>query len=305
MALRTQLADLHGSTAVITGAGRGIGAATARVLHDEGANLVLVDVDGPALADVATEMSDRVLPVFADVLDLPALEEAVARGVDRFGGLDHVLANAGIASYGSVCAVDPAIFRRVVDVNVVGVFHTVRAALPALRRSEGYVLVVSSLAAFAPAPGLAAYSSSKAAVEHFANALRLEEAGNGVAVGCAHMSWIDTPMVREGREDITEPGGERQRRPGPVDRTHSVEACAEAFVEAMRRRSRRVYVPRWVGAARRARGLLSSPLGDLVYRRQAPELLARMDRQVSRLGRSTSAHTLHVHAGEPTRAGQR
>jgi NAD(P)-dependent dehydrogenase (short-subunit alcohol dehydrogenase family) len=314
MSPRPRRADLDGTTALITGAARGIGAATAGALHDRGVNLVLVDVDGPALERVAATLAARpagaadangVLTVVADVLDLPALEDAVAQGVARFGGLDHVVANAGIVSYGSVLTVDPEIFGRVVAVNVVGVFHTVRAALPALRRSRGYVLVVSSLAAFAPAPGLAAYNASKAGVEHLANALRLEEAGTGVAVGCAHMSWIDTPMVREARADLAEPDGDGPAMPGPVSRTDPVDSCAEAFVRALQRRSRRVCLPRWVGLTRQARNLLSSPLGDLAYRRRAPQLLARMDRQVARLGRSTSAHTLEVRAGAPAHSDTR
>ena len=84
---------------------------------------------------------------------------------------------------------------------MLGVFHTVRAALPSVIERRGYVLIVSSLAAYAAAPGLAPYNASKAGVEHFANALRLEVAHHGVDVGSAHMSWIDTPMVREGKDD--------------------------------------------------------------------------------------------------------
>jgi NAD(P)-dependent dehydrogenase (short-subunit alcohol dehydrogenase family) len=90
------------------------------------------------------------------------MERAVAEGVERFGGIDVVVANAGIASYGSVRAVDPAAFKRVLDINMLGVFHTVRAALPSLVERRGYVLVVSSLAAFAASPGLASYNASKA-----------------------------------------------------------------------------------------------------------------------------------------------
>src|SRR4029079_9997212 len=118
-----------------------------------------------------------------DVCDLSAMEDAVAQGVARFGGLDVVVANAGIASYGSVLEVDPTTFRRVIDINVNGVFHTVRAALPSLIERRGYVLVVSSLAAFAASPGLVAYHASKAGAEHFANALRPEVAYLGVDVG--------------------------------------------------------------------------------------------------------------------------
>jgi len=151
-----------------------------------------------------------------DVRDLGSMQEAVAAGIERFGGIDLVVANAGIASYGSVLAVDPVAFRRVLEVNVLGVFHTVRAALPSVIERQGYILVVSSLAAIARVPGLAAYSTSKAGVEHFANALRLEVAHHGVDVGTAHMSWIDTPLVRDAIQDLSAFRQMLTTLPGPL-----------------------------------------------------------------------------------------
>src|SRR6476661_4121854 len=156
------LRDLDGKVVLITGGGRGIGSETAKALATHGARLVLTDVDEPALKEtVAAIGEDSALGVVADVTDLDAMEDAVAQGVARFGGLDVAVANAGIASYGSVLEVDPATFRRVVDINVNGVFHTVRAALPSIIERKGYVLVVSSLAAFAAAPGMSPYNASK------------------------------------------------------------------------------------------------------------------------------------------------
>src|SRR5262249_23862558 len=154
-------------------------------------------------------------------------ERAVAHGVERFGGIDVVMANAGIASYGSVGAVDPEVFRRGIDVNITGVFHTVRAALPELARGRGYVLARSPAAAYGAAPGLAAYHASKAGAEHFANALRIELGYQGVAVGSAHMSWIETPMVQDATDDL---GAFREMLtslPGPLGETTSVQECAD------------------------------------------------------------------------------
>jgi NAD(P)-dependent dehydrogenase (short-subunit alcohol dehydrogenase family) len=149
---------------LITGGARGIGAETAKALADKGAKLILTDLDRAALDETAAAIgADRCLAVVADVCDLPSMEAAVAAGVDRFGRLDAAVANAGIASYGSVLHTDPAAFKRVLDINVLGVFHTARAALPALIESKGYFLVVSSLAAFAAAPGLAATSARRCA----------------------------------------------------------------------------------------------------------------------------------------------
>lgn len=291
--------SLQDRTVLITGAARGIGAATARSLHALGARLVLTDLDPSPLAELGAELGPEVLTVVADVRDLASMQEAVAQGVTRFGGLDVVLANAGVFSYGSVMTVDPADFERVLDVNVLGVFHTARAAMPALVRSGGYLLVVSSLAAFGAMPGLAAYNASKAGVEHFANALRLEVAHQGVDVGVAHMSWIDTPMVQDAKADLTAFTRMVAALPYPMSRTTTVEACAAAFVKGIAARKRQVFVPRWVGAVAQARTLVNSPLGERASTRHTAELLPLMDEEVRRLGRSTSSRNV-ANQGDPT-----
>lgn len=285
--------DPSGKVVLVTGAGNGIGAALAQTLARRGARLVLTDLDRRALDEVVARVGpDNAVAVVADVCDLSAMEDAVAAGIARFGGIDVIVANAGIASYGSVLTVDPAMFRRVQDVNITGVFHTVRAALPSVIERKGYVLVVSSLAAFAPAPGLAPYNASKAGVEHFANALRLEVAHHGVAVGTAHMSWIDTPMVRDAKRDLSSFRQMVDRLPPPLNRTTDVESCVKAFVHGIEGRKRRVYVPRWVGAVAKARMLLTTPLGERETLKQVPTVLPLMDAEVERLGRSASARVM-------------
>lgn len=210
------MTSLHDKVVFITGGARGIGAEIARRLRNKGARLVLTDLDRAELEALAAELGeDRVLTAVADVRDLPAMQAAAAKAVERFGGIDVVVANAGIASYGSVLNVDPEAFKRVLDVNLVGVFHTVRATLPSVIARRGYVLIVSSLAAYAAAPGLAPYNASKAGNEIFANALRLEVGDRGVGVGSAHMSWIDTALVRD-----------RQGRPARLRRDDRAAAVA-------------------------------------------------------------------------------
>ncbi|MBO0769379.1 MAG: SDR family oxidoreductase [Solirubrobacterales bacterium] len=278
----------------ITGGARGIGAKTAETLVAKGAKVILTDVDQQALdASAAALGEDNALAIAADVTDLAAMEAAVAAGVERFGGIDTVLANAGIASYGSVLQTDPETFKRVIDINITGVFNTVRAALPTVIERKGYVLVVSSLAAFAAAPGLAAYNASKAGVEHFANALRLEVKYQGVDVGSAHMSWIDTPLVQDAKNDLPSFREMLRRMPFPLNKTTTVEGCANAFVRGIENRSRHVYWPSWVLGAALNRGVINSAAGAVPVLRYVPELLPKMDAEVEALGRATSARNVN------------
>lgn len=283
-------ASFDGTVVLITGAGSGIGAGTARALAARGARLVLCDVDEVGLEEtVATVGEERAVAEVVDVRDLAALEALVATGVARFGGIDVVMANAGVGSFGSMEHVDPEAFRRVIDINVTGVFHTVRAALPSVIERKGYVLVVSSLAAFTASPGMAAYHASKAAAENFANTIRLELAHRGVDVGSAHMCWVDTPMVQEAKAELSGFARAISKMPPPLNRTTDLDSCVEAFVDGIARRSRRIYVPGWVGAMSRVRSLLNSPVGDRATLRSAPQVLAEVDADVERYGRSMSA----------------
>lgn len=289
------MTSVNSQVVFITGGAGGIGAEVARRLHAKGARLVLTDLDEAQLKELASELGDdRMLTVTADVRDLAAMRRAADAAVARFGGIDTVVANAGIASYGSVLQVDPEAFKQLIDVNVLGVFHTVRAALPSVIERRGYVLIVSSLAAYAALPGLAPYNASKAAIEQFANALRLELAHLGVDVGSAHMSWIDTAMVQDTKADLSTFTVMLARLPYPFNRTTSVHKCGQTFVKGIERRKRRINSPGWVGLVRWLKPLLSTRAGESPIRPFVPDLLPRMDAEVAALGRSTSAHTENV-----------
>ena len=282
---------IQGKVVFITGGARGIGAEVARRLRDKGAKLVLTDLDKAELSALAAELGqDQVLTAVADVRDLAAMQAAAAHAVERFGGIDVVVANAGVISYGSVLQVDPEAFKRVLDINVLGVFNTVRAALPAVIDGRGYVLIVSSLAAYTAAPGLAPYNASKAGVEILANALRLEVGHLGVSVGSAHMSWINTALVRDSEADLPAFGEMLARFPWPLNKTTTVDKCADAFVKGIEGRKSRIYRPRWVAAFRWLKPVLSTPVGELPIRKTAAELLPQLDAEVAALGRSTSAY---------------
>jgi NAD(P)-dependent dehydrogenase (short-subunit alcohol dehydrogenase family) len=287
--------SVNGKVVLITGGGRGVGAEVARRLHANGAKLVLTDVDETALREIGTELGElRVLTAAADVRDLAAMQDVASQAVDRFGGIDVVMANAGISTYGSVLKVDPEAFRTLIDVNVIGVFNTVRAALPSVIDRRGYVLIVSSAAAFAASPGLAPYNASKAAVEQFANALRLEVAHRGVAVGCAHMLWIDTPMVQEAKSDLRSFRKMLDSLPGPLGKTTSVQACGVAFVKGIERRKRYIYCPDYVSVMRWLKPLLSTRFGESPTLKSAPKLLPALDAEVEEMGRSLSARNQSV-----------
>ena len=288
----TAMSSVNGKVALITGGANGVGAEVARRLHEKGAKLVLTDLDEVLLKEVATRLGDeRVLTVVADVRNFEAMQSAADNGIDRFGGIDIAIANAGIATFGSVLHVDPAAFKTLLDVNALGVFHTVRAALPSVIERRGYLLIVSSVAAYAALPGAASYNLSKAGVEHFANALRLEVAHLGVDVGSAHMSWIDTPLVRESKADLASFREMITRLPGPLKKTTSVEQCGEAFIKGIEGRRRQINCPGWVGAMRWLRPILGTSFGESQTLKSVPELLPQMDAEVAALGRSMSART--------------
>jgi len=287
------MTSVNSKVVFITGGGDGIGAEVARRLHAKGAKLVLTDLDEAALVARSAELGgdDRVLTFVADVRDLAAMQAAADQAITKFGGIDVVVANAGIGSYGSVLNVDPEAVKRVLDVNLLGVFHTVRAALPSVIERRGYVLIVSSLAAFTAASGMAPYDMSKAGNEHLAHALRLEVAHLGVAVGSAHMSWIDTALVRDSLSDLPTFREQLAKFPWPLNKTATVDKCAAAFVEGIEGRKRRVYCPSWVGVFRWLKPVLSTRLGERPLLKGAGDQVAGMDADVAALGRSISAHT--------------
>jgi NAD(P)-dependent dehydrogenase (short-subunit alcohol dehydrogenase family) len=271
---------LDGKVVMITGSARGIGASMARLLHQRGARLVLVDRDEPGLRTLSGEFgSDTVLCVGCDVNDFDAMQVAENTAVARFGAIDAVVANAGTEHWAPVRTVEPEAFRRVIETNVIGVFNTVRAALPAVIDQRGYILVVASVSSYTAVPGMASYGASKAGVEQFANVLRFELAHHGVAVGSAHMSLVDTPMLHETRQSSVEFTSLLGGLPAPLRRPVTAERCAARLVEAIEHRKSRVDVPRWVAAARWLKPLLATPLAERSMRRQIERIEASRPRR--------------------------
>ncbi|MFT7835112.1 SDR family oxidoreductase [Saccharothrix sp. BKS2] len=265
--------DVAGKVVLITGAARGIGAETARRLAREGARLALVGLEGEQLRQVAAECGGRAWE--ADVTDRAALERAVGEVVDHYGGIDVLVANAGVAATGFIRSMDPAAFERVIEVNLLGVWRTVRTCLPHLIASRGYCLVVSSLAAIVHIPGNAAYSAAKAGCEAFADSLRAEVRHLGVDVGTAYFSWISTDMVNSADEHPVF-GPLRAGMPGLASKKYPVSAVGKAVVRGITRRARAVHVPSWVGALKLVRAL-----APRIVERQARGLVPAADREMA------------------------
>jgi NAD(P)-dependent dehydrogenase (short-subunit alcohol dehydrogenase family) len=224
--------------------------------------VALVDRD-PLVEQTAARIG--ALGLVADVTDPAALDAAVAATVERFGGIDVTVAGAGIVGTAApVQSIDPADFECVLEVNLLGVWRTLRANLPHVVERRGYLLPIASIAAALPSPLLNAYGVSKAGVEALARALRMELAHTGTRVGVAYFGIIDTDLVREA---TSQPAIARTRAmlPRLVDRPLPVGAAGRAIVRGIERRSSKVYAPWWVPALLATRGL-RGPLERFVGR---------------------------------------
>ena len=189
--------ELSGKVVLITGGNRGIGLATARTLLARGARVVVVGHD-PAAVDAARALldSERALGIVADVTDVSAMQAAASAAVERYGAIDVVVANAGIASrVATFQAMSSRNVERVLDVDLMGVCRTVESALPEILRSRGHITIVSSIYAFVNGVGNIPYAMSKAAIEQFGRALRVELAPHGATAGVAYLGFIDTDML--------------------------------------------------------------------------------------------------------------
>jgi NAD(P)-dependent dehydrogenase (short-subunit alcohol dehydrogenase family) len=282
---------------VVTGAARGIGAATARELAGRGARVSLIGIEPERLSTLVSELGPRHAWFEADVTDGKALTSAIEQTMGTFGRLDAVIANAGVVNYGTVRTADPDAFARTIDVNVNGVYRTIATALPHLTSTRGYALVVASIASFVPLPGAAAYAAAKSALESLVATLRLEISGTGVAIGSANPCWIDTDMVREAERALPAFRRLRAEMPWPARATTSPEKCATALVDAVERRARRVYVPRSAALIPALLPLLRTRRAEAVMAYRAADTIRQLDADVAVLEAAQLAPTEPVEEG--------
>lgn len=199
--------DLQQRVIVITGSTGGFGSALAQALRNKGARLALLDVNQDALRKQAMSLGDesvaRAWP--ANVCDYDGLEQTMSAVATHFGGIDVVIANAGIDTVAPMERLAPEAFDRVIDVNLNGVWRTFKAALPHVKDRRGYLLAISSMAAFVHSPLQASYTASKAGVWAMCDSVRLELRHFGVGVGSVHPTFFRTPMMDD---VIGDPAGE-------------------------------------------------------------------------------------------------
>jgi NAD(P)-dependent dehydrogenase (short-subunit alcohol dehydrogenase family) len=265
--------DLNGKVALVTGAARGIGFGTAQALAKRGASVALLDLDRAAAESAASQISEtKAIGLAADVTDRGAMQRAVATVVERFGGLDVVVANAGVASRAATFrAMSTESFERVIEVNLHGVYRTVDAALPEIVSRKGHVVVISSIYAFFNGVGATPYAMAKAGVESFGRALRLELVPHGASASVAYFGFIDTEMVH--RAIDADPLADRMmsQMPKVLHKRLAPAQAGEAIARGIERRAPRIIAPRRWAVWSVLRGILN-PLTDKASERNAETL---------------------------------
>jgi len=271
---------VDGKVALVTGGMRGIGFETAKLLHARGASVVITDIDGDGVQRAAAEIgSERALGLVSDVRVEAAAQAAVEETVSRFGGLDLVIANAGIAPHPprTFLSMDPEDFDRVLDVDLNGVVRTMRAALPQIVARSGHVVLISSIYAFTNGVLMTPYAAAKAAVEQLGRALRVELEHHGASATVAYFGFVDTDMVAEA---YSNPVVEKldESIPRPLRKRISPATAARGIVDGIERRAARVILPRRWEPLRVLRGIAGPASDEFIrHHRKVQPLLRDVD----------------------------
>jgi NAD(P)-dependent dehydrogenase (short-subunit alcohol dehydrogenase family) len=252
---------LRGRTVVITGAAGGIGAALARRFAREESRLALLDRDPEGVHALASELESTgasALPLACDVTSMAGCESAMKSVVSATGGIDVLINNAGITHLGGFQDVEVDVLRRVMDVNFFGAVHCTKAALPSLLDRGGQIIVLSSVAGFAPLATRSGYAASKHALHGFFDSLRAEHRRDGLRVMIVCPWFVDTRIGDHALGPDGAPAAPQAR--SGVRALASPEQVADAILEAAQQGRRLLLVP---GRARLA--YLVSRLAPRIY----------------------------------------
>lgn len=256
--------DIDGRVVFVTGAARGLGAEIARQAHAAGACVALIGRRLETLQRLADDLGPRAAAFQADVTDAEALQQAADGAVAAFGGIDVVVANAGIAPPSEpVATIDPADFEHTVEVDLLGQWRTARATLPALIDSRGHIVFVGSIYVFFNGVLAAPYAMSKAGLEQLSRALRVELASHGVTAGIAYLGFIDTDLATDSLGDVN---AAKIRAAAPAFLTKPIPAsdAAAAVLDGVARRAARVSAPAWVGPMLALRTVTTTVMDDVL-----------------------------------------
>jgi NAD(P)-dependent dehydrogenase (short-subunit alcohol dehydrogenase family) len=254
--------DLNGKVALVTGAARGIGFETARQMHLRGASVAVLDLDAAEAREAAERIGPRAIGLGGDVTDQSALMGAVAEIVERFGGLDVAVANAGIAQkqFATVQAISGEEWERVFEVDMLGVWRTVRAALPQIVARQGQMVLVSSVYAFANGFGNSPYAAAKSGVESLGRALRVELRPHGASASVAYFGWVDTRLVQDAMAQEASPRI-KELSPDWLLKRITPEEAGAGLVRGIEEQAPRIFVPKWWRYVSALRGVVN-PLLD-------------------------------------------
>jgi NAD(P)-dependent dehydrogenase (short-subunit alcohol dehydrogenase family) len=285
----TDLSTLSGKRVLITGAARGIGAALAEKLASHGARLALVGLEPETMATVAERCGPDTFVAECDVSNDDNVTSAVDAAAEALGGLDVVVANAGIAAGGPVRSHHVRAWERVIEINLLGVMYTDRAALPHLERSRGYLLNIASTAAVLRGPGMSAYCAAKAGVEALSDCMRVEMTPYGVGVGVAYFLFLDTDMVRDGEREMPLLQKTKSEMPGPISKTYPLAPAIDEIAAAIAERRRRISYPRWFLKVLWMRQLFASKLVEKVGAKRVAEGIGEYEQLVAERGASAAS----------------
>ncbi|HJS84971.1 MAG TPA: SDR family NAD(P)-dependent oxidoreductase [Acetobacteraceae bacterium] len=215
--------DFHGKAAFVTGGASGIGLGLGRALAEAGARVMLADIEEKALNEAVESLKGDNLPevhgIACDVRDYQAVERAAQAAIEAFGKVHIVCNNAGVGGRSGADGISLQDWRWVIDINLMGVVHGVRAFLPHLtsQGEGGHILNTASMAGFLPGAGFGPYTATKFAVVGLSEALHVELAPHGIGVSVLCPGWVRTRITESRRNWPKEYGEPPAPRPGPIE----------------------------------------------------------------------------------------